>query len=73
MLTVKCITIQSKLGRESLSGEDNELAKDVFFMLRVPFDLSVDYDRLLPILKRRKRKLGFNAVGGGMRQYKLSR
>jgi hypothetical protein len=43
-----------------MSGEDYELVKDVFFMLKVPFDLDTDKDRLLQILNRRRRKHGIS-------------
>ena len=41
-----------------LSGEQNELTKDVFFMLKLPYDVQTDKERLQQILNRRKRKIG---------------
>ena len=43
-----------------MTNEELELMKDVFFMLKMPFDVEAEKTRLLPVLNRRKRKIGFN-------------
>ena len=46
-----------------ITGEDYELTKDVFFMLKLPFDVEADRSRLQQILNRRKRKIGLSQSG----------
>ena len=46
-----------------ITGEDYELTKDVFFMLKLPFDIEADKSRLQQILNRRKRKIGLSVSG----------
>ena len=45
-----------------LTESEIELIRDVFFMLKMPFDIDADKGRISLVLNRRKRKIGVNNI-----------
>ena len=62
------IDVKSKdnvlVGDSTLDAEGWEEVKDIFFMLKLPIDVEIDFDRFSTIMSKRRRKIGLCGLRG---------
>ena len=51
----------------TIDVEGWEEVKDVFFMLKLPINVDIDFDRFVQIVSRRRRKIGLCGGSGQLR------
>ena len=51
----------------TMDVESWEEVKDVFFMLKLPINVDIDFDRFVQIVSRRRRKIGLCGASGQLR------
>ena len=66
VIDVKSTSSKDKVlvGDSTLDAEGWEEVKDIFFMLKLPIDVEIDFDRFSTIMSKRRRKIGLCGLRG---------